>query len=183
MKKSNSFLCSCMGLYEQMLDEIKLGKRKIMNKEELFQQCFETACNYKDSLNRRVRSYDFESTDDEIFFFKKIKPLFSAEVECYVFCYHVVLFESSEIDNDKEGRDSFYKRQLNRMDRFRRDNKEFYNYVIAESTCADKAWFTRHNGDKENSLFDRLMGTYLAIQKFEVYISGLIGTSSGKIKT
>jgi hypothetical protein len=167
-----------MQLYEELLYEIKQLKHKKMSQEDLFQHCFEVACNYKDALNRRVRIYEFGSSEDEIFYFKKIKPLFNAEIEYYVFCYHVVLFKTSNLENDKEELEAYYKRQLNRMDRFRKDNKEFYNYVVAESSCADKAWFTRHNGDEENSLFDRLMGTYLAIQKFEIYISELIGAKT-----
>lgn len=169
-----TLLNSCIQLYETMIAEIKYCKNNLANEEERIQACFEIAATYKERINEAVRNFTFTSEDDEIFFFKKIKPLFAAEVEYYTYLYHIVLFKTNEMEADKQELNAFYKRQLLRKEKFKNENPEFYEYVHQDCCTADAQWFTRKTQSKDSSLFDGLMGRYLAIEKFELYLKGVI---------
>lgn len=173
----SAFLCDCIQLYEQMIAEINNKKNGITDEEERIQLCFEIAANYREKIKEAVRNYQFTSQEDEIFFFKKVKPLFTSEAEYYTYCYHIVLFKTKSMDGDANELKEFYNRQLQRKEKFRREFLVFYNYVQDESTYADKHWFTRHSHSRDSSLFDGLMGRYLAIEKFETYIKGVINNT------
>jgi hypothetical protein len=172
--EESTFLCNCIQLYEQMNAEIKNKKKNIVDEEALIQLCFEIATNYKEKIKESVRNYQFSNQADEIFFFKKVKPLFNAEVEYYTYRYHLVLFKTREMDGDANELDEFYKRQLLRKEKFKREFQAFYDYITDEETYADKQWFTRHSHSKDSSLFDGLMGRWMAIEKFETYVRGII---------
>jgi hypothetical protein len=176
--EESTFLCSCIQLYEMMVAEIKCKKNGTANEEERIQLCFEIASNYKEKIKETVRNHQFNNQTDEIFFFKKVKPLFNAEVEYYTYRYHVVLFKTKEMDVDVNELDEFYKRQLVRKEKFKREFQAFYDYITGGATYADKQWFTRHAHSKDSSLFDGLMGRWLAIEKFETYVKGIISKGS-----
>lgn len=167
--EAGTFLGDCHQLYEEMLREINLRKQNLQE-EKCIQRCFEIAGAYKDKVVAKVRDHKFTNLCDEIYFFKHVKPLFHAEVEFYTYCYHIVLFKTKEMEVDKGELRSFYNRQLQRRDKLRKEFPAFYTYVEEGQTYADQQWFTRHSSSKEASLFDSVMGRYMAIAKFEVYL-------------
>ena len=172
-EKSN-FLTNCIELYEQMHEEITACKKGKVQEEERVQACFEIAGLYKEKMIAAVRNHTFESVEDEILFFKQIKPLFHAEVELYTYCYHIILFKTVEVEEDKNELKSFYQRQLLRKEKLKKENPVFYEYVQERNTYADAEWFTRHNNSRDSSLYDALMGKYLAIEKFEDYLRAMV---------
>jgi hypothetical protein len=165
-----TFLGDCIRLYEDMIAKIKECKKEMLHEEERIQACFEIASSYKERLNALVRGHEFANECDEIFFFKKVKPLFHSEVEFYTYCYHIVLFKTKEIEADKYELESFYKRQLQRNEKMRKEFPAFYAYVQEGHTHADAQWFTRHSNTLDCSLYDSLMGRYLALEKFEDHL-------------
>jgi hypothetical protein len=165
-----TFLTNCIQLYEAMLAELKCSKNNKTAEEERIQNCFEIAGAYKDKLNQLVRHHKFLSKEEEVFFFKKIKPLFTAEVEFFTYLYHIELFKTKEIESDNYELEQFYKRQLQKRDKLRKEQPDFYHYVQEGHTSADIQWFTRKCETMDSSLFDGLMGRYLAIEKFELYL-------------
>jgi hypothetical protein len=172
--EAGTFLGSCIQLYEDMLAEIKVCKKERLQEEECIQVCFEIAATYKEKLNASVRIHVFANIDDEIFFFKNVKPLFQAEVEFYTYRYHIVLFKTKEMEGDQQELDSYYKRQLLRKDKFKREHPQFYDYVHNKETYADRQWFTRSVNNSDSSLFDALMGKWFALEKFEDYVKGMM---------
>ncbi|TWI85845.1 RteC protein [Lacibacter cauensis] len=170
------FLRNCIDLYEEMHREIKNCKNKNVQEDELVQACFEIAGLYKEKMIAAVRNHTFERVEDEILFFKQIKPLFHAEVEFYTYCYHIILFKTVELEADKNELRNFYKRQLQRKEKLKKENPVFYEYVQERNTYADAEWFTRHNNSRDSSLFDALMGKYLALEKFEDYLRTIMAT-------
>lgn len=168
--EAGTFLSKCIQHYDEMLDEIKACKKEKINEEERIQTCFEIAGNYNEKLKEAVRNHDFEKSADEIYFFKHVKPLFLAEVEFYTYCYHIVLFKTKEIEADKKELENFYKRQLVKKEKLRKEHPVFFEYVKEKKTYADLQWFTRSINSRDSSLFDNLMGKYLAIEKFEDYL-------------
>lgn len=168
------FLSKCIDLYEEMHEEVKNCKKKKAQEEDRVQACFEIAGCYKEKISAFVRNHEFEKVEDEVLFFKQIKPLFYAEVEFYTYCYHIILFRTKEIEADKDELKSFYKRQLLRREKLKKENPAFYEYVQGRNTYADAQWFTRHSGSRDSSLYDALMGKYLATEKFEDYLRAMM---------
>lgn len=172
--ESGTFLGDCIQLYDDMLAEIKVCKKKQSNEEERILTCFEIVENYKDKVNEAVRNHDFKNSADEIYFFKNVKPLFHAEAEFYTYCYHNILFKTKELNADKQELRDFYQRQLAKKEKMRKEHPVFCEYVQEKKTYADMQWFTRGIKNSDSSLFDNLMGKYLAIEKFEVYLMGIM---------
>lgn len=172
--ETGTFLSNCIQLYDEMLESIKACSKENTTEEERIQTCFEIAGSYKEQINDAVRNHHFTDSADEIFFFKQVKPLFQAEVEFYTYCYHIVLFKTKELEADKKELELFYKRQLVKREKLRKDHPVFYDYVENGKTSADLQWFTRGIKSKDSSMFDHLMGKYLAIEKFELYLKGIM---------
>lgn len=167
---TGSFLLRCIQFYEEMVNDIKLCKRKCLEKQAEIQCCFEIATNYVGRLSLDVKDYEFESLTDEILFFKKIKPLFTAEAEFYTYYYHAELFKNTVEDNCPVELETFYRRQLQRMTKFCREHPVFYAYVQEEKICNDATWFIRNQKDRTTSSHDKLMATYWAIKRYEEFV-------------
>lgn len=172
--EAGTFLANCIQFYDEMLDEIKACKKENINEEERIQNCFEISGNYKEKINEAVRNHDFTCSAEEIYFFKHVKPLFQAELEFYTYCYHIVLFKTKEIEADKKELENFYNRQLVKKEKLRKEHPVFCEYVEEAKTYVDQQWFTRRLNSRDSSLFDNLMGKYLAIEKFEDYLKGVM---------
>jgi len=160
-----------------MLDELKCCRQNNLNTEIELQHCFDVANEYKEKLLAEVDGFEFESIAEEIFFFKKVKPLFCAEITYFTYCYHANYFTKLNQDCNAGETELFYHRQLQRMEKFMGANNEFYQYVIKGRTDRDACWFTRcrdcHRSgieERNKSSHDNLMGTYLAIKKFEGFV-------------
>jgi hypothetical protein len=157
-----------------MRQELKQCKKNGLGEEEQIQTCFEIAGEYREMICKAVRCFAFTGKAEEIFFFKQVKPLFTAEVEFYTYVYHLALFRTKKMEQDPRELLAFYKRQLLRKDKLRKENPEFFDYTRDGSTDRDEKWFTRQVPKGDSSIYDTLMGRYLAVEKFERYINDLI---------
>ncbi len=167
---SGSFLIRSIQFYEEMLQDIKLCRRKGLDVQEELESCFEMATNYITQLSKDVSGYQFGSEMDEILFFKKIKPLFTAEAEYFTYCYHAGMFKDMTGQDSPAELESFYRRQLQRRSKFSRENPAFYSYMESEGTDKDSCWFRRLPDDPARSFYDKQLATYGAIQKYELFI-------------
>jgi hypothetical protein len=167
---TGSFLVNCIQFYGEMLNDIKLCKRKGFDKQAEIQCCFEIATNYLGRLSADIKEYVFESRTDEIFFFKKIKPLFTVEAEFFTYQYHAELFKSNVEEDCQQELELFYNRQLQRMTKFSRDYPAFYAYMQEERTENDHLWFIRSDDQRTNCSHDKLLATYGAIKRYEQYV-------------
>ena len=61
---TGSFLIGCIRFYEDLLNDIKICKRKVMALQEEIQCCFEIATNYAGKLAADVSVYSFEPGTD-----------------------------------------------------------------------------------------------------------------------
>ena len=78
---------------------------------------------------------NFNSLEEEILFFKLIKPMFTSEREFYQRLYHANIFgEQSE---------AYRKKELIRMDKLLNENSEFVSYYLNQCTHNDHAWFCK----------------------------------------
>ncbi|WCM42269.1 RteC domain-containing protein [Flavobacterium sp. CBA20B-1] len=102
-------------------------------------------------LNAAVRYYHFTTVEDEIHFFKELKPPL---VQAYIFMLELKGFYDKVADLEMQ-RAKPYKEEINRLLYFLKDEKEFYNYIKNNETYNDKRYFTRlAHGDTAYALYN-----------------------------
>lgn len=95
-------------------------------------------------LNSFIRGYRFDSIQDEIIYFKEIKPKLVKE---YVFLSSLKSFYEKHQDLEIKQSKPF-KKEIQRLLYFIRDEKEFYGYTKSQHSHNDERYFTRltHSG-------------------------------------
>jgi hypothetical protein len=164
------FLQTQHRLYQDMQHDIRLYQQKGLGIEPTIQGCFDIAHTYKAKLTAEVSGYVFENLADEVLYFRHLRPLFHAETEYHSYCYHVELFRRTVEDDDPLELELFYRRQVKRLEKFCWENRELTEYLMTGGTDRDATWFTRSAEDPESSHYDKTVGMYLALIRFEKYV-------------
>ncbi|WP_276374296.1 RteC domain-containing protein [Chryseolinea sp. H1M3-3] len=130
-------------------------------------------------LKRYVLKYKFKTVEEEIEFFKTIKPIFISQL-----WYHKKLFKIRLIEsfNDMETRMRYYQRLLKSLENFMLKHREFYHYTLAHSNHMDEKYFTRVNASKgriENderfsAHYDEKVARILTNELVKEYVFGAI---------
>jgi hypothetical protein len=129
-------------------------------------------------LKEFVRRYTFSSVEEEISFFKEIKPVFISQL-----VYHKVLFKIQSRLNYAGGSDVnvIYEMYLKKFDRYLRKHEQFFQYCMAGSTRYDRLYFTRKGAVLQNfnrdenftTKFDHKFGKFLGYQLVGDYIQSV----------
>lgn len=102
-------------------------------------------------LKNYISSYSFESVEDEIHFFKVIKPQFYSKYIYFINVYNFIMQKPT-------GSDDFVKDYINYeltdLKRFFDHNHSFYQYYRSGSTLMDQVYFTRGGFDVHVELED-----------------------------
>src|SRR6202040_4359461 len=86
------------------------------------------------------------SKEDEIEFYKKVKPLFKSQIEFYNLLYQAEIFKPhDEAGTMKE----FWILEQQKLDRFIKDNSDFYIYYKNQVTNQDEEYFLSGAGENE----------------------------------
>lgn len=131
-------------LYDRMQTDLALCRKKGLGFRKELECCFQIADRYWAILKQELISYAFPSKEEEIRFFKKIKPLFTSEVEYCRLCYHAELFLADTTVDDQI---KFLERETQRLHRFIQDNPEFHDCYRKECTAHDERWYRRDEGE------------------------------------
>lgn len=93
-------------------------------------------------LHKWLKEYSFETKEEEIHFFKELKPkLFSK------FIYYTKLLKiETNVPASKKQKRKFYEKELEKMYYNNKSNKEFYEYYRSRATFNDEQYFIR-NGE------------------------------------
>ncbi len=102
-------------------------------------------------LKNYISSYSFESVEDEVHFFKVIKPQFYSKYIYFINVYNFIMQKPT-------GSDEFVKEYINYeltdLKRFFDHNHSFYQYYRSGSTLMDEVYFTRGGFDVHVELED-----------------------------
>jgi hypothetical protein len=147
-----------------------------LTEESVAECCFRIAFQYLVKLREMILKGSFDNKQEEICFFKKIKPLFSAQVEYFSLMHNALLFEQDELPENKS---SFWQKELKRLERFSESNRQFISYFRNGETYMDLEFFVRNPiGDIDYydasfaTLNDGLAATLLAEEMYHVYVKG-----------
>lgn len=144
------------------------------------EECFITAGNYWSELRAAVADYNFKTEEEEILFFKTVKPLFTSELEYYSFLYHALLFCPSDPVRQKQ----FWEREDKRLQDFKEQHEGFIAYHNSGNTTDDVIYYLRandrHELDDEIETYDRdpksrtshdhLVAKLMALERYNDYV-------------
>lgn len=96
------------------------------------------------NLKKFFGSYKFVDVNDEINFFKNIKPKFSSKLIFYQKAYEIQLYLPIGPLQDIK---NYYFKELQRIDEYLNNNKELLSYYRSNSTLFDEIYFVRKKPD------------------------------------
>lgn len=144
---------------------------------EKLEQSFRITIKAWSRLQDEFLGYRFDTTEEEINFFKYIKPLFTGRIEFYAMAYKAALFCPE--DNKKQLR-SFWKEELKKLHTFRKNNEGFVAYYEKGFTSLDQDYFLEtkessaptpyHLGAELSSSHDYLASAILAHEMYHKYV-------------
>lgn len=118
-------LCLILNTYS---DEIEKAKKIIVFIEDILKQ-----------LTDWLKNHVFESIQEEIKFFKEIKPNIVAKL---IF-YKEIISLVATLPLDKNKRVKHYEKKLDAINQLHRRNREFIKYIKSQSTHFDELYFSR----------------------------------------
>ena len=131
-------------------------------------------------LKNYISSYSFENIEDEIDFFKNIKPQFYSKYIFFISVYNFLIQQPLGGDEILKEYISF---QLADLKRFFDHNQAFYQYYRSGSTQMDTAYFTRGGFDvmaelqdfEEDELYstshDYKLSKIMANERFQTFLN------------
>ncbi|GAA3573360.1 RteC domain-containing protein [Snuella lapsa] len=95
-------------------------------------------------LQLEITRKQFSSLNDEIYFFKHIKPQIFSKLIYYVKLFNI---ESKRPRNSANNQIKYFNAQIEKLQAYFSDNLEFYNYYRRGATSLDDKYFVRGNSD------------------------------------
>jgi len=157
-----------------MQQEIACCKLKEAEMRPQVERCFHAAEHYWSLLAKKMDGYQFSNASEEIKFYKHVKPLFISEIKFYRLLYHLILFEPVEKPDQIK---DFQLREMQRFDKFVRDNQEFCDYYKSGCTDRDEEFFRKKPEDDDQRQlpqYDIIASTFIAMEKYADHIKKLI---------
>ncbi len=155
-----------------------------------------TECYYEVILQLKsfIQNHSFIDLEEEINFFKVIKPGFTSEYLLYKQSLHTLI--KMPIGN-KSVQINYYEQKLKEITYFFHTNQEFYQYFRLNSTHLDTLYFVRQNKELMHfadagcinfdpafsSSHDHILAQLMANDRLEVFLKDQISEISGLSKT
>jgi len=140
--------------------------------------------NLLDELKVFTISYKFKSEDEEIKFFKEIKPLFYSQFLFYKDVFQLKLLMSFK---DESARKSIYLAVLQRLEEFANQHVEFYEYCFGNCSHLDEEYFVRKHQVQADNLdqrfstgFDIMLANILSHELLRGYVFDLLISHSNE---
>jgi hypothetical protein len=93
-------------------------------------------------LKRFTVNYKFADAQEEVKFFKEIKPVLLCQYIYYKKKFQIILFDSFR---DRKSRMDNYYKVLRKLQHFAYKNQSFYEYCMSGATYLDQQYFLRNN--------------------------------------
>ena len=126
-------------------------------------------------LKRFIHQYQFQGKQEEIKFFKEIKPVFTSQFHFYEKMLSIKL---SEPVGNHEVLMEFYCQGLKNIQAFANQHPDFFKYCLTNATHFDDTYFIRQDNllanpdtdEKFSTGYDNLLATMLADQMLKDYL-------------
>ncbi len=167
-----------------MIDALETCKNKDGDFRTELECCYQICNSFWGEIKSWVVHFTFSSIDEEIEFFKLLKPAVTAELEYYGLIYQAELFKPADMGELL----CFYYREAKRYSKFIKDHKDFYCYFKSGREDKDDEYYSRIDEDFVNynrvkvydiyhcmvSKYDCLVARYLSLLKYCRYLKSQI---------
>ncbi len=126
-------------LHNEMLEEIKETQDTDLPEAERTAVAFWIANRYWDKLKTRFSSSVFTNDEDEIEFFKIVKPQFTGYIQYFTMISEALLF----IPDQRENEITYWEEEMKRYDFFCNKHGEFVAYYKSDKYNLDATYFTK----------------------------------------
>jgi hypothetical protein len=133
--------------YGALVRDVNDILQKDLTEKEKMEQCFRSCIGHWNQLKEKIAAEGFESDEEEIHFFKHIKPRFTGEIGYYTQRYHAILFLP---ESDVRAQQEFWRGELARIEKFFAGYDSFFEYYREGKTDQDDRYFLRRNSDGSN---------------------------------
>lgn len=169
-------------IYEEMVAEIgKLLELPIPEIERV-EQAFEIPLGYWEIVKSKLTVHEFKDEHAEIDFYKNIKPLFASYIEYLPLIYLAL----SILPPDLEMQQTFWRGELDRLQKFVVRHKDFVTYYKKRDTHYDEQYFLPKNNSTEEFIIskfydgaskfrtshDHLVTSLIAHEMYHIYVEG-----------
>jgi hypothetical protein len=129
----------CKPFFQELERNFELHNSSCCNSIEHSQHMILFLENKLKHIHKWVKTFCFVKEDDEIYFFKELKPSLVAKI---IYYKYILKIESS-LPIDKKGKRKHYNKALSEASRWGKENREFYKYYRCKSTYCDTNYFIR----------------------------------------
>lgn len=172
-------------LYEDMMSDAKRLLRKELPELERVECCYRITESYWAQVKELCKEMKFADQNEEIEFFKDIKPKFTSQIEYFLILYEALLMVSKNFSEfSTQEALLFWENETKRYKRFYEKNEEFIMYYENDERNLDSQYFVRTNknpGITANvrvydmnsnlySLHGQLLTTWLANKMYYEYV-------------
>ncbi|MAU70559.1 RteC domain-containing protein [Cytophaga sp. FL35] len=130
-----------LSVFESHLDALEGGKGDVLFKAEKGIVLVEKSIR---QLQKEITGKPFATPEDEIYFFKHIKPQIFSKLIYYVKLFNI---ESKRPRGNDAAQIKYLQNQIDKLQAFFNDNLEFYNYYRRGAMSLDEQYFIRGNRD------------------------------------
>src|SRR5437016_2022586 len=109
-------------LHAEMLADIEKCLQHQLSEEAQVECAFKVAGNYWQKLKDLFKNYRFKNRDEEVDFFKNIKPAFTSYIEYFTIVYSSQILKPV---NDIDALQCFWEQEEKKLERFIKKNKAF----------------------------------------------------------
>jgi len=139
--------------HQQLLSALAACEERNTSEIEKVEVCFKCSLDHWGKLQKQIRKHDFQTPAEEIHFFKKVKPRFTAYIEYYTCRYHALLFMPTD-DNLELVR--FWKWEMRKTEKFFEANESFCRYMREDATEKDEEYFLRASNNGVQVMHGRI---------------------------
>lgn len=133
--------------YQQILKALEDQLNLLEVEEDILIQSergIKLSCQALKEIRQKVLTHTFGSAEEEILFFKEIKPRLYSKVIYYVKLFHI---ESRRPRGSNHSQIAYLNHQIDEVQLFFEENFEFYHYYRRNSCALDQQYFMRGNAD------------------------------------
>lgn len=131
-------------LFERLEEKLNIEAEQHENKVCLATRSVAAVVDSMSALKAYIKDYAFKNQEEEIHFFKKLKPRFSSQL---IYFLKVQKIETERPNGSHKVQCEYFSQELDRLKYFFDNNLAFYKYYRNDATHLDEKYFTRQPYD------------------------------------
>jgi hypothetical protein len=181
----------CGRMYNKMVQQLSGYETMAPDEKKWIEWGFGIATKSWFRIQQEVDGYLFADQEEEIGFYKTLKPKFIGLMDFFTLLYRSVLFQPEGAPGKKE----YWKREQTTCKNFLSKHSAFCQYYEQGKTSMDHIYFVQHNNQQpiifgineskghEITSYSHLLARVISVKKYQGYIQEKIGLTNAQLRT